>query len=247
MIPYTLYDPSGNITALAEDPGQYSDRASAAKQIMSAEPRCEQVGFIVPKQGAEDIRLCMAGGEFCGNAVFAAAVHFVINTADVNSETKIVRVASSGADETIDVSVTKEEGAFRCSYRFPALPKKTVTEGLDAVILPGITHCILWDPMPDEEAEKLVKELCVRTGSDAMGLMFLDAQRLKVRPLVYVRDPETLVWENSCASGSVAIASALTKYRKTPFSDTLSYPGGEIGIAVDETGRVTLTETIKIL
>ena len=40
---------------------------------MAEVPSCEQVGFIVPKQGGEDIRLSMAGGEFCGNASVCAA------------------------------------------------------------------------------------------------------------------------------------------------------------------------------
>ena len=248
-VPYSLYDPSGNITALVEDADLNIDRAAAAAQIMSDEPRCEQVGFIEPVRGDEDIRIAMAGGEFCGNAVFTAAVHFAELNADAIGEgkTAVIKVCDAGTDGLIDVAVEKLPDGYKCSYMFPMQLEMTDIGGYKAVVLQGMTHCILWDPMPDRDAERLIKELAAKSPSEAFGLMFVDAQRLTVRPLVYVKDPETLVWENSCASGSAAIALALAEYWETPFFDTLSFPGGDISISVDRDWRVVLTETIKRL
>jgi diaminopimelate epimerase len=76
-INYYVYDPSGNITVLAEGDGlSESGRLICARRLMDEAPEAEQVGFIMPAEsrGARG-RLQMAGGEFCGNAAMSLGVH----------------------------------------------------------------------------------------------------------------------------------------------------------------------------
>ncbi len=96
---YYVMDPTGNITILVEGDVPADKRAAVAKELMKKEPTAEQVGFVgyarekttdpgingecVEKDAEKnvdnvkyDVRLDMAGGEFCGNATMSAAVLF---------------------------------------------------------------------------------------------------------------------------------------------------------------------------
>ena len=77
---YQLFNPSGNVTALIlglEKNGQL--RRRAAQKIMEKHPEVEQVGFV--SLDKKDPRLMMAGGEFCGNALRAAACYYLAGRA----------------------------------------------------------------------------------------------------------------------------------------------------------------------
>ena len=70
---YSILDPTGNITALAESPVGAAERQAAAAAIMQRHDDVEQVGFLNP-EGEDGLpALQMAGGEFCGNATMCAA------------------------------------------------------------------------------------------------------------------------------------------------------------------------------
>lgn len=245
-ISYRLYDPSGNITAVAYGKDSVSGRRAAAREILKAEPSCEQVGFISEAAGGEDVSLEMVGGEFCGNAVFAAALWYAEEN-DVFSggrSSAVVRVTVSGS-EILEVVLTKDgEDSFYGSYRFPRLIAREKLRGLDVFGFEGIKHAVIWDKAPAADAEALVRELCEEAGSKAFGLMFTDARTFEVKPLVFVREPETLYWENSCASGSAAIAHAAA-LRGIPFEAELRFPGGIITVSTDDGNNIVLKEKIK--
>ncbi|MEE3312421.1 MAG: diaminopimelate epimerase, partial [Acutalibacteraceae bacterium] len=72
-VTYSLFDPTGNITLLVETPISAAERVAVASKLMELEPKAEQVGFVSQDDADVDIRLDMAGGEFCGNATMSAA------------------------------------------------------------------------------------------------------------------------------------------------------------------------------
>ena len=67
---YSIWDPTGNITALVETQTSIDRQPEVAARIMDLHPEVEQVGFV-----SKVLRpyLRMAGGEFCGNASMCAA------------------------------------------------------------------------------------------------------------------------------------------------------------------------------
>ena len=76
---YSIFDPSGNITALVETHINNDSQPEVADEIMKAHPEVEQVGFVY----FDAIRpvptyLRMAGGEFCGNATMSAAALYLL-------------------------------------------------------------------------------------------------------------------------------------------------------------------------
>ena len=88
---YSIFDPTGNITALVETPVGVPRQPAVAADIMRRHPEVEQVGFLTfprtfssgeggdksrMRSSAELPSLRMAGGEFCGNASMCAAALF---------------------------------------------------------------------------------------------------------------------------------------------------------------------------
>ena len=70
----SIFDPTGNITALVESPVAPEEQSAVAARIMERFPQVEQVGFVrLPRESAAPVELCMAGGEFCGNASMSGA------------------------------------------------------------------------------------------------------------------------------------------------------------------------------
>ena len=67
-----------------------------------------------------------------------------------------------------------------------------------------------------------------------LGIMFCKPDKETMTPLVYVRASDSLVWEGSCSSGSVAVASAIAIDKKENIRCLkLKQPGGEIEVDVD--------------
>lgn len=102
-ITYSIWDPTGNITALVESPVDVERQPQVAAAVMSRHPEVEQVGFVKAGEGGRrtagwenvssgrsvvsdadepggaciDTELRMAGGEFCGNASMCAAAWYL--------------------------------------------------------------------------------------------------------------------------------------------------------------------------
>jgi len=77
IVRYIPADPAGNLTAIVLSPVAPQARAAVAARMMARCPEgFEQVGFAEEDSlTGEFPRLCMMGGEFCGNAARAFACY----------------------------------------------------------------------------------------------------------------------------------------------------------------------------
>ena len=93
---------------------------------------------------------------------------------------------------------------------------------------PGISHLVLENAVPGAEDVSHARALLSAHGAEdgCFGLMYLSGSAM--RPLVYVRDTDTLIWESSCASGTCAVAAALALRQKRTLSLELFQPGGSL-------------------
>ncbi len=245
----SIFDPTGNITALVESPIAVEEQSAAAAQIMARFPSVEQVGFVrFPKEdGCMELR--MAGGEFCGNASMSAAALFLLRRGEAApGEEKTVRLRVSGVSREVEVRLKKAEGeSFLASVRMPpalsvqeqVFPFGALRDAITIVRMEGIAHAIVtpgsgfFSLRGDKAAaEEAAQRLCAALGAEALGLMFLEgeAPRLRLTPLVYVPGSGTMIWENSCASGSAAVGTALAEGRGARVSLELEEPGGILGV-----------------
>lgn len=207
MTSYYLFDPTGNITALVDGPYD-------SKKIMEMEPSCEQLGyFSFDNDKGADINIAMAGGEFCGNATMCAAYMTGKSEVKVYVEgTGMINVTVNGSEFSVDM---------------PKPVEITQINGYPLVRFKGIDHVIIEDDLDPE----LIKQWCE---GDALGFMYLNGDTLK--PLVYVKSIGTLLYENSCASGTTAVG-----YYKG-CSVELKQPGGILKFCDGK-----LTGTVKLL
>ncbi|MBR3226409.1 MAG: hypothetical protein IKF78_13910 [Atopobiaceae bacterium] len=254
---YHIFDPTGNITALVSDSVSPESQPRIAARIMELHPEVEQVGFVrspgtSPSDSSPgtdaDLSLRMAGGEFCGNATMCAAVYYAMRQNVCPSSVSLI---VSGATSPLEVLLHEtDEGLYATSVHMPpVLEIKTIrlTHGnsqdmLPIVCMEGISHVVICKDSPlfellhnRNDAEHAVRAWCEQVGAEGLGIQFLVATSGAhlLTPLVYVPASNTTYWENSCASGSAAVAAYLGMQAQTPVDVTLREPGGTIRVLAD--------------
>ena len=245
-IEYYIIDPEGNITALVTTPVQKSLYKETAKRIMAEEPGVEQVGFTDREGG--DIKLNMAGDEFCGNATMSAAALDYYLGGDSGKVAKSVHIKPD--DLTVEVTVSGEKGVFDCKGLMPlprAINDYTFTAGgkiytFPLVSLDGIVHIIADNSLQKSDAESVIKTLAGELRVPALGFMIFNKDNNTLVPLVYVAAVNTVFFEKSCASGTCALAAA----QGAPGKTEIIQPGGVITAEL-KTNGVLIGSRLKII
>ena len=279
-----ILDPTGNITALVEGDVPVSRQPETAARIMRLRPETEQVGFVRMRgadhaeESAQDtegqnetlnsgiqVRLRMAGGEFCGNASMSAAALYRYRTGGAypaGSDTwASVSLAVSGAAEPVEVRLREIPAAgpaWSARVKMPKASGIEPFEDMTLVRMQGISHMIIEEGSrffhlknDKSAAEAAVREWCGRLSADGLGLMFLAreeaAQRWKMTPLVFVPGSGTVFWENSCASGTAAAGMCFSARSGKREELALQEPGGELQVFSDPaTGETWLSGTVRL-
>ncbi len=216
-LPFSKWSPCGNTTIFFNDTVPSGERRELAQKCLGpGELAAEQVGFISPSER----HLAMAGGEFCLNAAraFGAYLLHAMSTGSGDEE-KTFTITVSGWPHPMKVSCRGKCPHFTAMLTLP-LPAVTVSpvgEGLALVRLPGITHLLLdttLHPFPRNDRSRarqtaldfqkrlrLTEEACfgcIWWKNDDAGCAII--------PLVHVLETDTLIFEQSCGSGSLALA-----------------------------------------
>ena len=212
MSEYVFLNPSGNITALVTKDVQREKYQEISNKIMKDDPNIEQVGFL-KKYSDSIFRLEMAGLEFCGNASRAFAC-FLVKEKFVKKNT--FEISVSGYDNLIECNVEKngEDYYSTIDLKFSKVINDFIenkilnNQKISVIHLPGISHAFL-----DQKKFKFDKENCLKEAKkiiQELNLMNLPAIGViwyvdnQINPVVYVRDIDSLFYENSCGSGSIA-------------------------------------------
>ena len=262
---YIVANPIGNITVLVTSGVPQSERLAVVQELFEKEPTCEQVGF-VQVLGENQIALEMMGGEFCGNATMSTAAYLAKTNALACGTKTTIMVDASGADEPVEVEIVRRgENYFIGKLEMP-MPRMDTYACVDndgtatqfpLVHLDGISHMIV--PAGEtsrEEMERSIKKIADELGVPALGIIrcseLEDEQSLcddtsidvAIEPLVYVKGSGTLVWENGCASGS--IATAYYRYVKNGVTESaIKNPGGVMNVKFED-GRLFITGTVEL-
>lgn len=254
ILEYYIFDPTGNITALVTSQTPVADYRKISSFIMEKHPDVEQVGFV--DLSGEYPKLHMAGGELCGNATLSsAALYCQLN----NIKKTGIKVSVFGAFEDIDVNIEGENGQYTGEVFLPKSLKITEndfyadgkTYRLPLVEMPGISHIIADESIDAETAEKLLIDYAGKSQAEAVGIMLYNSKTDDLLPIVFVKSCGTLVRENSCVSGSFAVASYLS-LKRGDIACRLIQPGGVLEVCYSNdaplikiTGKTILREHIK--
>lgn len=197
-----IVSPGGNITAFVFDEVPQKLYTYYTNSIIRALPNVEQVAFIkrTPK---DNIRLEMMGLEFSGNATRA------LGRILLDNPIKSISIESSGIDSVLKLErhKTNDEISVNIPLSIPAVTEISRTRYL--IELPGISHLIVFESYTKDKVTRLVHQMLEITKAPAFGIIFskkLNEKELTINPFIYVKQTETLVNEQSCASGSLALA-----------------------------------------
>lgn len=206
-------DPAGNITLFVMTPVDPEKRAGIAEKLMGIkEFAAEQVGYRCDPAEGYDGHMIMSGGEFCGNASRAYGMLVALEKGIRGRAHLVLDV--SGSDVPVEVDVDTEAGTARAKMPLPKMVKRMEAGGQAGILvhLGGIAHFVVDGMTPSEDYLKAVEEEIMSglDGLDAYGVMFFDSTSGKLTPLVKVPAANSLFWEGSCGSGSLATTIALT-------------------------------------
>lgn len=260
-----VLNPAGNITLIVTTPVNREAYAEIAGKLLDiTELRGEQVGFLTePRQGGA-VRLEMMGGEFCGNALRSTGYYHAVKSGAQGRT--VVSAEISGCGKPLDVEVDLNNHTAKAQMPLPVSLNNVTVNGREvkAVVFEGIVHFIAEAPMSDglpavDEAflEAAVDYAVSGLGAEAAGVMFFDKASGFIRPVVYVRATDSLVYENSCASGSTA--TALVTASDLPdgeYAIDVRQPGGSIEVGVTKScgsfekltigGRVSIDGEVSV-
>ena len=199
-------------------------------------------------------RLEMMGGEFCGNAARSFGRYIA-----KKKHCKEAVIEISGSKKPMTIAV--QENGWAKAYMPLPQELRTLTAG-DAhypmVCLDGISHVIVENETPKEEQiNKILQAVQKDSNPEAAGVLYLNRKSGSMVPIVWVRELDSLVWENSCGSGSVAAATFLTRDKADgSYRMLLHQPKGDIEVellkewgkisSVSINGLVRITEEMEI-
>jgi diaminopimelate epimerase len=241
MARYLITAAGGNATAVEElDEARGYDFNTRVRRLMARWNETEQAGFLLRRER----RFMMAGGEFCGNAVRAAAV--LLN----NFQTGEVQLRTSGYRGMVRVNINKlSADEFYVAAGFSNMKIKTErttwrSYAAEIVDLVGIVHVVISASPPEglkRIQSQIIRELNL-VNQPAVGVIWLTRRTngVEITPVVWVRDVDTTFIETACGSG--AIAAAVVSGRQEIFQPT----GQAITVSLSPRA-VSLASTIKIL
>ena len=246
LLNFVKVNPSGNMTVYILDPLPREQYPKIAQKLIdSSNLGCEQVGFLEKSTTGSNYHLHMAGGEFCGNAARGMATWLAYRQYPYSYNRNghiIVPLEVSGADKILMVEVTDLEQSHK-KYAKIAMPlplsiKEYAIDSIGSfpvVDLGGISHAVLSGQEPDIKKFHQIKKLLEedRGSLEAMGVMFYDQEKQEITPIVYVHEIGSLIWEQSCGSGTVSVGCVLAdKEKKSVKELKLRQPGGDLFIDV---------------
>lgn len=182
------------------------------KMIMEKYVTVEQVGFLSNKTN----RLEMAGGEFCMNATRCAVYEY-------SKENKNeIKISVSGTNKEVIgrlLSDNKVEIKLDICKNIENLIE--VINDITYVKIDGILIAIFDEEKSKKYIRKLkenekiakneIKQLMIKeiqSEEKAIGIMFLEKNlgKIKINPVVWVKDIDTVFYETACGSGSLGTA-----------------------------------------
>lgn len=219
-------DPAGNKTIFVTTPVERNNYQAVATYLLSLdEYEAEQVAFILPDGSME-----MCGLEFCGNA---SRTYGLIRARELGADgSGSIFINVSGCDHPLNVEFNTETNWTKIDMPRPLSIREY--NGDILVDLGGIIHLVTTSKKADPNTfQRLKNRLMKEFDPPALGVMFYDPGTAELTPVVYVADVDSTYFEGSCASGSVAVACAMTRDMESGESAfVLKQPKGTLTAAI---------------
>ncbi|UEX90040.1 histidine racemase CntK [Staphylococcus ratti] len=238
IVHFSKFNPSGNMTVLVDSEHRRSDYVTIANQLMqTTHVCCEQVGFVIkPQTHTERYTLHMSGNEFCGNATLSM-LHY-LKERDLVENTQLLLQVSGVMEPT--PCVIHGLGDYEATLPpHESHAWTTVRMGEDTlqalkICYASYCHYVIpitsYDDSRREDVETFVRSETWANHFKTIGILLYDEQQHQLYPLIYVPELGSLIWEQSCGSGtgSIGVFEALKSNGK---ADVRVYqPGGALRV-----------------
>lgn len=212
-IEYKIFNPGGNITALIKGCDYDTNQKKLInRMIMEKYSQVEQVGFLSNKTN----RLEMSGGEFCANATRCAVYEYL------KENDNIIEISVSGTNKKIiGKRLNNNNVEIRLDIYKNISDLIEVKNNITYVKIDGILIVVFDEEKSKDYITKLreneeiakneIKQLMIKeiqTEEKAIGIMLLEkvSSKIKINPVVWVKDIDTVFYETACGSGSLGTA-----------------------------------------
>jgi diaminopimelate epimerase len=248
-VDFVKLSPTQNTTLLVTSRHAVADYRSIAAQLLSAgHVHAEQVGFVRSATTTEaQVRLHMAGDEFCGNACMALAALTAAELGFGIDDRTDIALEASGAEAPLTCRVERQDAGYQCELTMPPgrvepYPFPGVEAGRSALVrYPDAVHLVIECGRHDQTLRDHAQEVAARLGATegvpVVGVMLYDSARQELAPLVNVPSLDSMVWERSCGSGTASIGAYLAATSGVPVRTSVHQPGGTMHVRVDHGGR----------
>ena len=218
-VSYMIFNPAGNITALViGDEYNWKQRRLINNKIMEKETIVEQVGFISQKNR----KLTMAGGEFCGNATRCATLYYIGEQQSIELEIN---------NDKIKAGINGKSEVW-CEVPTEGYNIEKISENIYKVILKGITILVVKKIANHIDLKQSAINLIQKYNLDdnAIGVMFVNNVEniIKIYPIVWVKEINTLFLENACGSGTIAVTMLESWLKNSSNKYNVMQPSGDI-------------------
>ncbi|MDE7372219.1 MAG: hypothetical protein K2N07_10890 [Desulfovibrio sp.] len=214
---FSKWSSGGNTTLFLHDAGASpQEQAAWARAVLDPEVLgAEQAGSVT--LAGRSLR--MAGGEFCVNASRAFGALLALCAAPNGGQWR-GEIRVSGWEGPVALTVSGAEPRWDVSARLelPATTRPESHAGGIVVHLPGISHLLLpleYDAAPPDLLSRARSTLSAAglLGEAAAGVIWWQPtpEGARMVPVVHVRDAGTLMTEQACGSGALALALALAE------------------------------------
>jgi histidine racemase len=245
-VDFVKLSPTRNMTLLVTSRHAAGDYRPIATQLLSAgHVHAEQVGFVnAPTSPGAQVRLDMAGDEFCGNACMALAALTAAEIGlKIGAHTEIV-LEASGTSSAVTCQVEHQDPGYYCTltmplpsrveaYPFPGVPadRSALVRYSDAAHL--VVECSQLDPIVRDRAHAMAVHLGETEGATVVGVMLYDPVRHELAPLINVPSLNSIVWERSCGSGTAALGAYLAARSGGAVRTSVHQPGGSMQVEAE--------------
>lgn len=204
---YIINAAGGNATAimLLDVPLKRKEYSEIGEKMISDFNRfkVEQAGFLL--MGSSHFE--MSGGEFCGNAARAAALLLF-------RYGKEASFTMSGFNGLIKAELEESQDGpiIMCTFQnLNPQAQSTSNKKIKIVDLDGIVHIVISEKFPKDNYENIHKNLTADFNlkeRSAVGVIWMNfvENKLKIDPVVWVKEINSFFYESSCGSGSIAAA-----------------------------------------
>ncbi len=207
---FTILRPAGNDQLLINGIVEKKYRREINDAMIRQFPNVEQVSFYEFNKKNNIARLELAGGEFCGNATRSLAYLLL------KGKPGKILLQVSGTTNMLSAGVNASNTAFA---QMPIFNNFTCVQQLQKdlfrVDLEGISHLICTKKLEIKKnkdlvdyAKKLLEKNNLLFSIAAAGVMFIEINnnKLLLKPVVWVKNTQTILYETCCASGTAAVA-----------------------------------------